>query len=105
MASHLDSTIHAHHDVLVRTTVTLDADVAMKLREFSHRTRASFKTAINEVLRRGLAAGSTSQRKLPRFVTKPHDGKFQPGIDLGKLNSLVDQLEVEDFLQKELRRK
>ncbi|HMG21557.1 MAG TPA: hypothetical protein VK607_09585 [Kofleriaceae bacterium] len=37
---------------------------------------------------------------MPRFTVQPHAGGFRPGIDAGKLNELVDQLEVEDFLDE-----
>jgi hypothetical protein len=31
-------------------------------------------------------------------VVKAHAGGFRPGIDPGKLNQLVDELEVDDFV-------
>lgn len=80
----------------MRTTVTLDPDVAAKLKELAHRRRASFKATLNDVLRRGLAA-QTSPSKRKRFVVRPHAGGFRPGIDPGQLNQLLDELDVEDF--------
>ena len=38
----------------VRTTLTLDPDVAAKLRELSHERGISFKEAVNSTLRQGL---------------------------------------------------
>ncbi len=38
----------------MRTTLTLDADVAAQLKRLAQRRRASFKTTVNEALRRGL---------------------------------------------------
>jgi predicted transcriptional regulator len=85
----------------MRTTVTLEPDLAKRLRDLAHRNRASFKATINQVLRRGLAAQETkSDRKRPRFVVQAHSGGFRPGIDLERLNQLVDQLETEDFLRE-----
>lgn len=81
----------------MRTTVTLDPDVAAKLKELAHRRRSSFKETLNEVLRKGLtsqALGGPAER----FVVEPHRGGFRPGIDPDKLNQLVDELEVEDFV-------
>lgn len=93
---HLDSRNCKHHDVMVRTTVTLDPDVAVRLKEYAHRKRTSFKTALNSLLRRGLASkGPTPTAR--RFAVEPHSGRFLPGIDPGRLNQLVDQLETEDF--------
>jgi len=40
----------------MRTTLTLDDDVAEKLKSLAHRQRISFKEATNAAIRRGLAA-------------------------------------------------
>jgi hypothetical protein len=37
----------------MRTTLTLDDDVALKLRELAHRRRVPFKEVVNSVLRLG----------------------------------------------------
>lgn len=87
----------------MRTTVTLDPDVAASLKEFSHQSRMSFKDALNTVLRRGLAAQAPAARKGRRFVVEPHDGALKPGLDLARLNQIADQLETEAFVAKALR--
>ena len=84
-----------HHDASVRTT--LDPDVAAKLKEFAHRRRASFKVTLNEVLRRGLTARPAAARP-GKFSVEAHRGGFRPGVDPGKLNRPLDELEVEDFV-------
>jgi hypothetical protein len=80
----------------MRTTVTLDPDVAERLRAWAHRRRVSFKEALNTAIRRGLSAPDAS-RPSGRFVVRPHRSAFRPGIDPGKLGQLVDQLDVERF--------
>ena len=82
----------------MRTTVTLEADLAARLKEFAHRRRLSFKAALNDVLRRGLT-GQSEARKPKRFEVEPHSGGFRRGIDPGKLNQLVDDLAVDDFVR------
>jgi hypothetical protein len=77
----------------MRTTVTLEPDLAKKLRVLAHRRGLSFKQALNEVIRRGLTSPDR-QAPQPRFTVQPHASGFRPGIDPGKLNQLVDQLEV-----------
>jgi hypothetical protein len=80
----------------MRTTVTLDPDVAAKIKELAHRRRASFKETLNDVIRRGLSAQAV--RESPgRYVVEPHAGGFRPGIDPDKLNQLLDDLSVDDF--------
>ena len=81
----------------MRTTVTLEPDVAAKLKELAHRRRASFKETLNDVLRKGLTSQAGTAEPSERYVVEPHAGGFRPGIDPGKLNQLVDELEVDDF--------
>jgi hypothetical protein len=77
----------------MRTTVTLEPDVARKIKELARRRCASFAAMLNEVLRRGVARSAPT----PRFVVEAPARGFRPGIDATKLNELVDELEVEDF--------
>ena len=86
----------------MRTTVTLEPDLAKKVRDLAHRQGLSFKQALNEVIRRGLAPPARQDTR-KRFTVQPHDSEFRAGIDPGKLNQLVDQLEVEDFIAKAQR--
>jgi hypothetical protein len=86
----------------MRTTVTLEPDLAKKVKALAHHRKLSFKQALNEVIRRGLTLPDRQQPQ-PRFTVQPHAGGFQPGIDPGKLNQLVDQLEVEEFIAKAQR--
>ncbi|MBI3928551.1 MAG: antitoxin [Armatimonadetes bacterium] len=83
----------------MRTTVTLDPDVAEKLHAYAHRHGLSFKKALNELLRRGLhSQQSPAERR--RFQVDPHRGGFRPGIDAARLNQLIDELEVSDFIRE-----
>jgi hypothetical protein len=84
----------------MRTTVTLEQDLADKLKEYARRRRASFKVALNTLLRRGLAAQETARSPRRRFAVEPHSSRLQPGVDPGKLNQSVDRLEVEDFVRE-----
>lgn len=74
----------------MRTTLTLDSDVARLLEEEAHRQRKSFKEVVNDALRRGLSRGST---KVARFRVTPHAAELRPGIDRASLNRLADELE------------
>lgn len=84
----------------MRTTVTLEQDLADKLKEYARRRRASFKVALNTVLRRGLAAQETAPSPRRRFTVEPHSSRLRPGVDPGKLNQIVDRLEAEDFVHE-----
>ncbi len=76
--------------------MTLDADVAEKLRRNARSRRLSFKQALNEALRRGLVSQNGPGHELEPFVVRPHDSRFRPGIDLDKLGQLSDDLEASD---------
>jgi hypothetical protein len=86
----------------MRTTVTLEPDLAKKVKALAHRRGLSFKQALNEVIRRGLTR-PVQQGARTKYTVHPHMGGFRPGIDPGKLNQLVDQLEVEDFIAEAQR--
>jgi len=89
----------------MRTTLTLDEDIAVALREAAYRTGKSFKAAVNEALRAGLAA-IAAPPKPKRYRIKPAAlGGVLPGIDLDKALHLAAALEDEGIARKlELRK-
>ena len=80
----------------MRTTLTLDDDVADFLRARSRLQDKPFKQVVNEVLRRGMAPSSPGPDR-PRFQVAPNRSGLVPGVDPLRLNQLNDQLEAEDF--------
>ena len=82
----------------VRTTLTIDDDIAHALKNLSRDTGASFKAVTNEVLRRGLTTGEKPAAARKRFRVRSAARGFRPGIDPLKLNQLADELEIEQFL-------
>jgi hypothetical protein len=89
----------------MRTTLTLDDDLANELREEARRSRQPFKTVVNETLRRGLAAGQKPGRSAGRFRVRAKACGFRPGIDLMRLNQLVDELEIDRIAPPRKRRR
>ena len=78
----------------MRTTLTLEEDVAAKVRQEMRRTGKGLKAVVNRALRLGLGTPPRSGRS-PRFQVRAHAFGFKPGIDLDRMNQLVDELEVE----------
>jgi hypothetical protein len=75
----------------MRTTVTLDDDVAQRLEQEQRKRRASFKEVLNDVIRAGLDALHAPRPARKRFRTT--------GFDLGP--SLVGSLDnVEEVLSR-----
>jgi hypothetical protein len=84
----------------MRTTLTLDEDVAKRVREFMRRRKVTLKSAVNEMLRQS-SASSVGTKRAKRIRITPHKcGAFQPGVDFHKLSQHLDDLEVESFLAK-----
>ncbi len=92
---HLDSINTKHYDAAMRTTVTIDEDVARELKTRARKSDRSFKEVLNESLRFAFSISRSPIRKIKRFRVRPHRSAFRQGIDLEKLNQLVDQLDAE----------
>ena len=86
----------------MRTTVTLDADVAAKLRAVARQQGVSFKQALNQALRVGLGPARRSAR---RFIQLTQPMSLRPGVNLDKALLLATALEDEELVRKlELRK-
>ncbi len=86
----------------MRTTLTLDKDVADRLKETAHRERRPFKHVVNDALRAGLGTkGKPAKRK--KFLLRTFRSKLRAGIDENRLNQLADQLEVESFVAESIK--
>jgi hypothetical protein len=83
----------------MRTTVTLDPDVAEKLKRLAHARRTSFKETLNDALRRGLSGPSASGVGKP-FRVRAQASGFRPGVDHQRLNQLVDQLAADEAVAR-----
>ena len=81
----------------MRTTLTLDDDLARSLKAQARLLDVPFKQVVNDTLRRGLSPAS-SETASPRFRVVPNHGGLVPGVDPLKLNQVHDQLEAESFL-------
>jgi hypothetical protein len=84
----------------MRTTLTLDDDVASRLKQLAHRKRISFKEAVNAAIRRGLAAQQLPHGGRKRFAIRTFSSGFVPGVDPVGLNQLADELETRRFVEK-----
>ena len=76
----------------MRTTLTIDDQLAISLKDAAHRSGRPFKQLVNEALRKGLHALDHPEVHLYRLSTASL-GNVRPGIDLDKALSLADGLE------------
>ena len=84
----------------MRTTLTLDDEIAAELKDAAHQSGKPFKQVVNETLRAGLAV-QKAPPKARRYRLKPASlGKVRPGVDLDKALRLADAMEDEAIRQK-----
>jgi hypothetical protein len=86
----------------VRTTVTLDPDVAGKLKAIARERGISFKEALNRAVRAGLGAERRARRAFTQY-SQPMG--LRPGFNLDKALQLAGALEDEEIVRRLERRK
>lgn len=79
----------------MRTTLTLDEDVAAKLKAEARRSGRSFKEVVNEMLRSGLNARRQRVTSTPFRIKARPLGK-RAGLDYDKISELLEQIEGPD---------
>ena len=85
----------------MRTTLTIDDDIAARIEERRRRDGQSLKQVVNALLREGLRSG---QRPATRYRVAPHKLGMRAGYDQTRLNQLVDELETEQPARTSPRR-
>jgi hypothetical protein len=83
------------------TTVTLDPDLAAKLRALARERGVSFEEALNSTLRRGLTTGDGSAR---RYRLASRRLGLRPGVELEHTQSLASELEDGETIRKLVQR-
>ena len=77
----------------MRTTITLDDDVAAKLRSLARRSGRAFRDVVNDVLRRGLARPPATSAREPFRVAARDLGALRPGLSLDNIAELIERVE------------
>jgi hypothetical protein len=77
----------------MRTTLTLDEDVAVKLQAEARRSGRSFKDTVNDMLRRGLATRRAGMSSAPFRVCARDLGERRPGLSFDSVADLIEQVE------------
>jgi hypothetical protein len=80
----------------VRTTVTLDSDVAAAIQRAARERGVSFKAVLNDAVRRGLSTDSVRRA----YRTPSRDMGLLPGLDIDKALTLVAADEDAEILRK-----
>lgn len=78
---------------MVRTTLTLDDDVAAKLRSLARRSGRPFRDVVNDAIRHGLAQ-PPPRRTRTAFAVESRDlGNLRPGLSLDNVAELIERAE------------
>jgi len=75
----------------VRTTLSLDEDVAKLLRREIRRSGTSLKAAVNHFLRMGLMVSRKPERK--PFVVRPRPLGLPSGLSYDNVEDLIEAIE------------
>ena len=83
----------------MRTTLTIDDDLAKELREKAHQTGSSFKDVVNKAIRAGLTHIDKPKR-IKAYKCKTYSLGYPPREDLDHALNLADRLESEEIARK-----
>lgn len=97
----IDIRMGGRYGALMRTTLTIDEDVAARIEELRKRDGQSLKQVVNLLLRDGLHRQGRPRAK--PYHTRPSRLGLRPGFDAARLNQLADELEVDERLESEAR--
>lgn len=81
----------------MRTTLTIDDDIAARLRERARERGLPFKRVVNEALRAGLADGGARAR---RYRVPNLRLRARPDVELRKAYALASALEDDELARK-----
>jgi len=80
----------------MRTTLTIDSDVAAKAKEAVRKTGLPFKTLINDALRVGIDAVMAPKSGKP-YRTQGRPMGLKPGLNYDNLHQLLERGEGEHY--------
>lgn len=82
----------------MRTTFSIDPDIVPKLKALVRRKKDPMRKVLNDLIRAAIGMESGSA---PRgFKVKSQNLKLKTGYDPASLNSLYDDLAIEEFASK-----
>ncbi len=84
----------------MRTTVTLEDDVATELERIAFESKKSFKAVINDLLKRALKDSKKTALDAPFFMPPHACGGLINGEDFNKATQMDAELEDEYLLEK-----
>ncbi len=84
----------------MRTTMTLDDELAKAIKKLAHDSGKSFKEVVNHTLRAGLEAQNAPPKPKPYRVKPTKLGGVLRGVNLDKALHIAERLEDEEINRK-----
>ena len=75
--------------------MTLDEDVAQRIKNLAAKLKKPFKVVLNETLRKGLDQVEKPQKRR-NYQTIPHEMGLREGLSIDNIQELLAQVESED---------
>jgi hypothetical protein len=88
----------------MRTTITIEDDIAIRLTELQKSKGISFKNAVNALLRKGLSVEEKRQRVKPFKIKARSLGKPLIDINMDKISEVIDKLDELEGVYDSFRR-
>ena len=89
----------------MRTTLTIEDDIARRLKEIAYRSGKSFKSVVNDSLRAGISRGKDVPTARPYRIRPVSMGQVAGPYNLDKALLLADRIEDEEIARKLQMRK
>ena len=84
----------------MRTTLTIDDEIARRLKEIAYRTGRTFKSVVNDSLRAGIARKGNVPAPRPYRLKSVPMGEVVGPYNLDKALLLADRIEDEEIARK-----
>ena len=84
----------------MRTTLTIDENIARQLKEIVHRSGKSFKAVVNDALRAGIENNRIANAARPYRLEPVAMGDVVGPFDLDRALELADRLEDDETARK-----
>ncbi len=83
----------------MKTTLTIDTDVADALKERADVQRKPFEQVVNEALRGAVSGDVVREKAKPVYRVKPFRSGFMPGIDPENPKKFLDDEDIKKYLR------
>ena len=93
-----DITHGGYNDVIMRTTLTIDDDLANSLKEQARQRKVPLRQVVNDALRRGLEQETNGDK--PPYRVRSLNLGLRPGIDETNLRHIDEEMHDKELIER-----